>query len=170
MILIDLFEDSHQRLMTAVQSLSERQWQAPNVCGLWSIKDIMAHLTSIELVLVDVLYNLLDPERPTPKLHVFWDTLAACGHNIDKYNRREVALRRRKSVAEVLAEYEQTHAQASSLLTRIPTSRYREKGIFWWHGRTLDLTELIGYYDGHKREHYNQIVAWQAKAEQDSDF
>jgi uncharacterized protein (TIGR03083 family) len=153
----DLFEDSHQQLTTALRLLTEAEWHTPKVCGAWSVKDVIAHLASLEIVLVDVLSALLDEDRPTPKLNIFRDTLAACGNHIDKYNRREVALRRRKSVDEVLAEYERAHAQAVRLLVQVPSAKYDHKEIFWRPDQALNLADLFAYYDRHKREHTAQI-------------
>ena len=44
--------------LTALQSINgfpEAEWETPGACGYWSVKDIIAHLASYELVLVDIL-------------------------------------------------------------------------------------------------------------------
>jgi hypothetical protein len=33
----------------------EMAWETPGACGVWSVKDIIAHLASYERVLVDIL-------------------------------------------------------------------------------------------------------------------
>jgi hypothetical protein len=92
----DVIKYGHQTVLKSLDSLPEREWHTPDVCGAWSVKDIIAHLASFELVLVDLLQSWLNA-GPTPLLNRFTG---------DKdFNDGSVMERRDKSVAEVLAEY-----------------------------------------------------------------
>jgi hypothetical protein len=140
----------HETVLAAVDGLPEAEWYTPGVCGEWSVKDIIAHLASFEHMLVDVLHSLLG-DGPTPNLDKF-------GQDYEQFNETEVEVRRSKSVAEVLAEYTDTHTQAARLLTQIPYEGRRLNGTLPWYGEEYDLEDFIVFtFYGHKQEHCAQI-------------
>lgn len=151
---VDILKYGQQTVLKTLEGFSKAELNTPGACGIWSVKDIMAHLASYEHLLVEVLSGFLEG-GPTPYLEK-WGTL---GH---KFNDDEVALRQEKSMAEVLAEYNDTHAQAMALAPRIPAETYRQNGTLPWYGAEYDLDDFIVYtFYGHKREHSAQIAAFQ---------
>jgi hypothetical protein len=44
--------------MQDIDALPENVWEIPCACGIWSVKDIIAHLASYEQVLVDILTTI----------------------------------------------------------------------------------------------------------------
>ena len=46
----EVLDNSHLMIIQAVDHLPELEWDIPNACGVWSVKDIIAHLTSYEHV------------------------------------------------------------------------------------------------------------------------
>ena len=137
-----------------LDGLTEAQMLAPNVCGWWSVKDILAHLASFEWLLVEVFQTCVEP-GPTPTLDQ---------HNSltgDAFNAMQVGLRKEKSPAEVLAEYDQAYEQGMRLLPRIPATQLRQAGTIPWYGMEYSLEDFVVYqYYGHKREHCAQIAAF----------
>jgi hypothetical protein len=151
---VDVLKYGHQTVLRTLDSLPTSEWETPGVCGYWSVKDIIAHLGSYEYVLVDVLTTFLDG-GPTPYLDNY------CGVGPLQFNDDEVALRHDKSIADVLAEYNDTHAQTMALAARIPAETYRQVGTLPWYGSEYDLDDFIAYaYYGHKREHSAQIAVF----------
>ncbi len=145
----DVTKYGHQTVLKSLDGLPEREWHTPDVCGIWSVKDIIAHLASFELVLVDILRSLLSA-GPTPLLDRF------IGDR--DFNDGSVMERRDKSVAEVLAEYNDAYARAARLLEQVPLDRRRQNGALPWYGAEYDLEDFIAYsFYGHKREHAAQI-------------
>jgi len=63
----DILKYGHRTVLATLDGLPEAEWYTPNVCGVWSVKDILAHLASFEHMLVDVLNSLLCG-TPTPTL------------------------------------------------------------------------------------------------------
>jgi len=63
----DVLKYGNLTLLRTIEGLPEADWMARGVCGWWSVKDIVAHLTSYELVLVEVLTSFLG-SGPTPTL------------------------------------------------------------------------------------------------------
>jgi hypothetical protein len=127
------------------------QASLPGPVGYWSAKDVIAHLASYELVLVEVLQNILEP-RPTPLV----DEFKADGQ---AFNDRQVdVMRRDRTMQEVLDEYLSAYEGVAQLAKEVPTAAWRRMGILPWYGPAYDLEDFIVYtYYGHKREHCGQI-------------
>lgn len=149
----DILKYGHGTVLQTIEGLPESAWETPGACGVWSVKDIIAHLASYEHVLVDVLATFVGG-GPTPYLNKFTDP----GVN---FNDSEVAARQGKSVKEVLGEYNDTHAQVMSLVSRIPVETLRQAGTIPWYGMEYALDDYIVYaFYGHKREHSAQIAVF----------
>jgi hypothetical protein len=147
---LDVLEYGHQTVLQAIDGLSEEAWETPNVCGVWSTKDILAHLTSFEQVLIDVLASLSDSKRPTPTLDQF--------RSQQTFNDEQVALRKDKPPQKVLVDYKDAFDQVVSLAKGLPSETFRQNGILPWYGAAYDPDDFIVYtFYGHKREHCAQI-------------
>jgi hypothetical protein len=150
---LDILEFGHQTIMDAIAGLPEEDWTLPGVSGDWSVKDVIAHLTSFEHVLIDVL-NRTFGSGSSP-------TLDRWVRDSQQFNDDEVARRRRGSARDVLAEYKEAHFETINLLIRIPPEALRQEGLLPWYGDGYDLEDFIVYtFYGHKREHGAQIAAF----------
>lgn len=151
---IDILKYGHQTVLNTLARVPAAEWETPNVCGIWSVKDIIAHLASFEHVLVDVLTSFLDG-GPTPYL----DKMGTLGPL--QFNDVEVALRQDKTPDAVLAEYNDIQAQTMRLVAQIPAETLRQTGALPWYGPEYALDDFIVYsYYGHKREHSAQIAVF----------
>jgi hypothetical protein len=147
---LDVLKYGHATVLKAVDGLPDDAWETGGVCGTWSSKDVIVHLASFEQVLVEVLRSQLDAAQPTPTLERF--------RTQSTFNDDEVAARKGKRAAEVLAEYEACHAEVMALSARLPAERFHQSGILPWYGAEYDLDDFIVYtFYGHKREHSAQI-------------
>jgi len=150
----DILKYGHLTVLASIDELPEADWETPGVCGVWSVKNIIAHLASFEHMLVDVLNTLLD-DGPFPMLEKY----GAIGP--EEFNDIEVAARREQSVADTLAEYNEVQAQTMQLLAQIPVDVRRQTGALPWYGAEYDLDDFIVYsFYGHKREHSAQIAVF----------
>jgi len=150
---VDILKYGHGTVLQTIEGFPESAWESPGACGVWSVKDIIAHLASYEHVLVDVLTTFVNG-GPTPYLTRFTDP----GFN---FNDSEVAARQGKSVKQVLGEYNDTHAQVMSLVRGIPVETLRQAGTIPWYGMEYALDDYIVYaFYGHKREHSAQIAVF----------
>jgi DinB superfamily len=150
---VDILKYGQLTVLRTLEGFPESAWETPGACGAWSVKEIIAHLASYEQVLVDVLTTFLD-SGPTPYLTKFTE-------QSDQFNATEVALRKEKSMREVLGELNETHARVMSLVAQIPRETLREVGTLPWYGREYALDDFLVYtYYGHKREHSAQIAAF----------
>lgn len=153
---LDVLKYGHLTLMRALEGLPAEAWELRGVVGVWSVRDVVAHLASYEQALAELFGSLTDPGRPTPTL----DGLR--GH--ERFNDEQVALRQGRSPAEVLHEYEDWHAQAMGLARWVPLETYRQAGLLDWYGAEYDLEDFLVYtYYGHKREHSAQIALFKKR-------
>lgn len=147
----DILAYGQRTLENALADVPAAAWTTPGACGQWSVKDIVAHLASYELVIVDVLTAFVQ-EDPTPQL----DRFLAAG---PAFNDAEVAARSAKSPEEVRDELAAAHRQTLALIAAIPEERRRRPGTLPWYGLEYALDDLLVYMVyGHKREHAAQIA------------
>jgi len=140
-------------LLGTLSSVPETAWETPGVCGDWSVKDVVAHLASYEVLLVDILASV-SGDGPTPCLDRFLTPGAP-------FNDDEVAARRGRSRTEVMAELTETHARTLEMIAAIPAETIARPGTLTWYGAEYALDDMIVYmYYGHKREHSAQIAVF----------
>jgi hypothetical protein len=53
---VDVLKYGHLTLLQAPDGLPQSKWETPDVCGVWSVKEIMSYLASYELAGV-IWYN-----------------------------------------------------------------------------------------------------------------
>jgi uncharacterized damage-inducible protein DinB len=144
---LDILKYGQQTSLKAVDGLPDADWETPGACGVWSVKNIIAHLASYEHVLVEILTGFLGG-GPTPYLESF----------NEHFNDLQVAMRQDLSVAETLGEYNAVHARVRAVAAQLPAETFRQIGTLPWYGMEYALDDLIVYmYYGHKREHSAQI-------------
>ncbi len=149
----DILKYGQFTALQAIDGFPEGEWETEGACGVWSVKDIIAHLASYEEVLRDVLSGFIG-KYPTSHL----DKFTGLG---DQFNDTEVKRRKRRTVREVLDEFNDAHAQVMSLIEQIRPEVFRQVGTLPWYGMDYALDDVIVYmYYGHKREHSAQIAAF----------
>src|SRR5205807_6010348 len=100
---VDILKYGQGTVFQTLEGFPESAWETPGACGVWSVKDIIAHLASYEQVLVDILATFTNG-GPTPALSTFIELGG-------QFNDSEVNRRKEKTMQEVLAEFNNAHAQ-----------------------------------------------------------
>src|SRR5271157_1171073 len=150
---VDILKYGQQTVLQAIDGFPETAWETPGACGVWSVKDILAHLASYERVLVDILTTLTSGGS-TPVLNSFIELGG-------QFNDSEVNRRKERTIQDVLAEFSDTYTQVMSLLVTLSPETLRQSGTLPWYGREYALDDVLVYmYYGHKREHSAQIAAF----------
>ena len=150
---LDILEYGHQTIIASINDFSSEEMEKPGVCGVWSVKDIMAHLTSFEHLLLDVI-DALKGNTHTPTLERWLKDPQA-------FNEYEVDLRSQRHFDSILQEYEETYHQTIDTIIRVPTTTLRQTGTLAWYGKDYDIEDFIVYtFYGHKREHAAQIAVY----------
>lgn len=146
----EVIRRGHVAVLEAVSELPEEHWYRPGVCGVWSVRDILAHLAAFEHMVIQVLQSFVTG-GPTTLL----DRQREDG---ERFNEVEVAARRQLTAAEVLAEYSEAHGHAIPLVAQIPLELCRQPGTIPGYGADYSLEDLIVHKAyGHKREHAAQV-------------
>ncbi|HEX7976028.1 MAG TPA: DinB family protein [Anaerolineales bacterium] len=151
----DVLKYGHLWVFKYVDGLSEAECEVPGVCGIWSVKDIIAHLASFENLLVEVLGACLGQPGPTPILDQH-------NHeNGDDFNANQVGQRKGWAYGKTLDEYRVQAEKSLELVARIPAETLRQPGTIPWYGMQYSLEDFIVYqYYGHKREHMAQVAVY----------
>jgi hypothetical protein len=123
--------------------LADAQLVEPGVVDDWSVKDIVAHVTTWEQEALEHLPLIIAGGTP-PRY-------AAQG-GIDAFNARATQDGRRRSLAEVLRRRDQTHARLVDFI------RGQPEGTFGGRTRARRRLRLDTY--GHYPEHTAAIRAW----------
>lgn len=149
----DILTYGHGTILQTIDGLPDAAWETGGVCGVWSTKEIIAHLASYEQLLIEVL-SAFTGGGPTPYMQM-WRELGL------GFNDKQVEMRNGKTAAEVLAEYNDAHDRVRAQVAQIPTDTFQQTGTLPWYGMEYALDDFIVYtYYGHQREHAAQIAAF----------
>ena len=153
MVSLDILEVGHRMILQAIKGLPASDWDTAGVDGDWSVKDVIAHLTSYEYLLVDML-DTVGNNAPAP-------TLTRWLRDRERFNTDEVTRRREKTAREVMAEYVEVHAETIDRLLWIPAEALRKEGTLPWFDEAQSLEDFItGSFFRHKRMHGLQIASF----------
>jgi len=141
----EMLDNVHLRTIRALDDLPELQWDIPGACGNWTVKEIVAHLTSYELALAEGLKAFLGQ----PSTHMYISRLLEDGA---KFNEEEVEKRRYETAQHVMDDYNDAQIQTMSLLEQIPAQKLQQKVA---DDRSLN-DFIISFYN-HMNEHCDQI-------------
>jgi uncharacterized protein (TIGR03083 family) len=85
-----VIHDERKALAADLRGRSGQDWATPSMCGQWSVRDVLAHLTAVA--------SLTPP--------AFLARLAASGFSFEKYQEAGVAANRGSSPAQTLTNFE----------------------------------------------------------------
>ena len=146
----DILTYGHATMVQSIEGLSDSDWDIPGACGVWSVRQIIAHLASYEHLLIEIFQSLLDENTPTPLLQQMGDP------QID-FNDHQVALRNDQTPTETWVDYDEARQKSLALFAQIPVDKHRQSGLLAWYGEAYDLEDFLVYtFYGHKREHAAQ--------------
>ena len=144
--LVGKIEVAWSALQESYAGLSEAQLTEPGVTGDWSIKDILAHVTTWEEEALHHLPGILAGKRP-PRYSVLYG-------GIDAFNALRTAENRQRSLADVLARLDETHARLVAYVAAAPEEEFTTDTRF----RRRIRLDAYGHYPIHTRA----IHAWRA--------
>ena len=131
----DVFRYGHLTVLGAVDGFPDVHWETPGVCGVWSAKDVIAHLASYELATAEAFAGI-QGEEPS-------ETLGLLLSRGEAFNDSQVEQRRGQTANETLAEHTQAHDRAAEMLARIPLEQRRRGAL-----RFVDDDELAEFLAG----------------------
>jgi uncharacterized protein (TIGR03083 family) len=112
-----VIHDERRALAADLRERAGEDWARPSLCGEWTVRDVLAHMTSTTTL--------------TPP--AFFARLAACGFSFDKLQRSGVAANRGSSAAETLSNFE----------ARVTSVKHPPGPADTWLGETIVHAEDI---------------------------
>ena len=146
--LLDEAARQYRAFHEAIQGLNEEHMTEVWL-GIWSVRDIIAHISGWQRELAPALERLARGERPIPE-GVNYD-------DVDSWNARFAAAKRETAVADVLLDLDRSHERFMQAAAQVPEERYVAGKTAW---KIVDLNTAHHY-----REHGEQIRAWRATRE-----
>jgi uncharacterized damage-inducible protein DinB len=146
----EVLDKSHLMVIEVLDDLPHEDWDVPGVCGNWSVKDVIAHLTSYEKVVVDVLNTFLGG-KPT-------QSILKCFNDYAAFNEAEVEARKYLTAQQVEQQYNEMQLQSAKLLAQIPEETVQKRGTMPWAGAAECLADYISSVYEHTCEHCDQIA------------
>jgi hypothetical protein len=136
-------EKEWQGFLESGRGLSDEVLLEPNAVGVWSIRDILAHISTWEEETMKNIPLILNGQ-PTPRY-------ASLG-GIDTFNAREQDRKRNLSLDEVEKQLLDFHEKLLDFLSGIPESDFKT------NKRLLNRIRWDTYH--HYHEHAQQIQEW----------
>lgn len=151
--LLDNMHKGYDELDALLITFTPEQLTTTGVSDTWSIKDILAHLTSWQQRTLDRLDASARNEEPrTPNL--------ANEEEMNQLNERFYQENSERDLAEVLANYHAAYQQMVTAVEQATDEDLFSPGRFSWLSETL-LWELIaGNTYEHIQEHIGAIQHW----------
>ncbi len=131
-------------LATSYAGLSESQLRAPGVTGDWSVKDILAHVTTWEAEALKYLPLILAGGSP-PRYSTRYG-------GIDAFNAQITAQKRGLSTPDVLRQLAETHRRLLDFIQTAPENQFAQETRF----RHRLRLETYSHY----ALHANMIRGW----------
>ncbi len=133
---------ARQGILDAVAALSPAQ-QDEVFLGIWSAKDLLAHLVGWDYANIEAIEAVRAGRRPA-----YWDHY---DRDWRTFNARLVATYRREDMADLLAEMARSHRQLLDAVEAVPAEElYREQG-----GESIAAILRVEIHD--EREHGRQV-------------
>jgi uncharacterized protein (TIGR03083 family) len=138
------------RLELLLSQLSVEQINQPGAVGVWSVKDVLAHLAFWERYSVKMLRAIGRGE--TPELEADDAT--------ERSNASVVAQYYQRPLSGVIADWQQAREDLIEQLEHLADEDLHDPDRFPWSGGRTLLERIAGNSYDHEQEHIDQIRAW----------
>lgn len=148
--ILDELRAARAELLDALHGLEPDVMLRPGVVGVWSVKDVLAHVTAWESELVTAL-NRVDA-RGVPNIVKIDD--------IDEWNAQQYRINAARPLDAILADFEGVHAMLLEMVADFDEKALTDGRRYpWMEGEPLAyLIEENAWL--HEREHAEEIRAW----------
>ena len=145
--------ETHLRLERLIAPLSVEQMNEPGAVGIWSVKDVLAHIAFWERYLVRLFQAIAAGETPE---------LAAEDHT-ETRNASVVAQYYLRPISAVLAEWYQAREELIDQLEDLSPEDLHDPERFPWNDGEPLIRRIADNSYAHEQEHIEQIQSWLAR-------
>jgi hypothetical protein len=147
---------ANKTLLDSLKGLTDTDWDTPGVCGFWSVKQIIAHISAWDAHSCETLAPYAGVTAPTP----YSDDFATFNFNDDLFNEKYGTAAASKSKQELLAELEAVYLRLSDVCSKISNEDWHKTGVLSWAPANDFEDYLIYAVYGHHYEHAAQIIVF----------
>jgi hypothetical protein len=143
----------NKTLMDSLNQIPQSLWLTGGACGVWTVKDLVAHMAAAEHMLFDALNSVVNgADIPFLKR---MGSLGAGASDILVGEKKDTP------ADQVLADYTGTYEQVMALAKLMPPETWAKVGTIPWYGEGYSIDDFVVYASyGHKREHSAQLDAF----------
>ena len=153
--ILDTLEDNRERLLDAIEGLSDQALLESGVVGDWSVKDLLAHISAWEAELVKLLWQARQGQQPTG--------IYFRGIPIDEINATWIEASKSRSYDRVMDDFISVRKQTIRQLEHFTDKDLSDPERYNW-AKGHPLWEWITENSfGHEAEHTAEILAWRAR-------
>jgi hypothetical protein len=147
--ILNFIQFSRTALLESIAGLSVREMtEIPVYAEGWTVKEILAHILGWDRRVVSILPLILAGRADEVP-----------GIDVPDFNRQSILASRELSVAEILAQMEQTHRQILDILGGVDHKDIDLRRTR--HGRTITIRSyIIDIMAEHERQHAVEIEQW----------
>ncbi len=141
-------------LLTAIEGLPDDAMLRPGVVGFWSVKDMLAHLTTWESELITALAQLDKPNR-VPEIVKIED--------IDDWNEEQYRINVRRGLDVVMEDFNGVHKHLIKAVEALDDKTLDDVRKFpWMEGEPLTYL-IMENAIWHEQEHAEDIRKWRGQ-------
>lgn len=152
--MLDLISNEWEALGAVLEPLDRKTMSQAGVESTWSVKDILAHISAWEKLMIQWLEESLrgeTPQRPAPGES--WDDL-------DTFNEQLYLENKDKTLDDVLQEFGEIHQVAMKIVEAMDESDLLEPDRFEWRKGDPIWHLVAGNTWLHFKEHRETISRW----------
>ncbi len=147
--LLDQIRSEHGLLEATLARLTHAQMLLPGVDGVWSVKDVLAHISTWEHWMIQWTNSLVRGEKPV--VPEPWD--------VDRMNADNYKRVKDFSLADVLEEFHLSYRDAVTLAEGLSEEQLQSNHLDTWPMGLL-WRGIADNTSGHYKEHRSDILAW----------
>ncbi len=145
-----LIRTTSARMDLLLATLSVEQMNQPGAVGVWSVKDVLAHLAYWQRYAAGLLIAVARGEQPD----------LDSDDETERNNASVVAQYYQRSLASVIADWQAAREDLLDQIEQISDADLNDPDRFAWNdGRPL-LERIVGNSYEHEQEHIEQIREW----------
>jgi uncharacterized damage-inducible protein DinB len=151
---IEQIRQARQKLLEAVEGLPDDAMLRPGVVGMWSVKDVLAHLSVWESELITALAQLERPKSVPGIVKI---------EEIDDWNDEQYRENVRRGLDVVREDFDGVHKHLIKTIEQLDDKTLDDVRKFpWMEGEPLwYLVAENGFW--HEQEHADEIRQWREK-------
>src|SRR5512138_602072 len=147
---IALIRETSTRMELLLAQLSVAQINQPGAVGVWSVKDVLAHIAFWERYGADIIRDALRGETP----------VLAADDATERSNASVVAQYYQRPLSAVIADWQAAREDLLDRIADLTEQDLNDPDRFAWSGGRTLLDRIAGNSYDHEQEHIEQIREW----------